>query len=89
MEKLTNAKDLLKQVQEQSSERYEEIMNIAEEKRKEYLGRGGKRSGAGAKRKAYDNEPLNLQIRVSVGEYDFLKRARELKLNLDEALKKM
>jgi len=89
MEKLTNAKDLLKQVQEQSSERYEEIMNIAEEKRKEYLGRGGKRSGAGAKRKAYDNEPLNLQIRVSVGEYDFLKRARELKLNLDEALKKL
>lgn len=88
MEKLTNAKYLLNQVKEQSPERYEEIMNTVEVKRKEHLGRGGKRSGAGAKRKAYDNEPLSLQIRVSVGEYDFLKRARELKLNLDEALKK-
>ncbi len=49
--------------------------------------KGGAREGAGAKIKTCDGKRADKQIRVSYAEAEFIKKARALKLNLDEVIK--
>ena len=70
---MKNIDEILNIEKEKDVENYNKIIEIVEEKKLAYIGRGGKRAGAGRPKK---ETVLNIQIRVSQEEKDFLKYAR-------------
>lgn len=78
MQKLKTTDDILKDTNLFSAEQAAQVEANALKEAKKYW--GGKRAGAG--RKAKGEYALNIQVKVSSVELEFLKQARELGANL-------